>query len=118
MAEPPGSDGDPPRRSVRHLLPLGVTANLHLASGLNVAVSLRDLSETGACAVRHGPVDLKSGAALELQFIDFTKGVELSLPTTIRWVNSGRFISLVGLAFDQPQPSLLAFIDQHRNAGS
>ncbi len=118
MSASTGSDGDPPRRSSRHLLPLGVTANLQLDSGLNVAVSLRDLSETGACAVRHGPLDLKSGAALELQFIDFIKGVELSLPSTIRWVNSGRFISLVGIAFDQPQPSLQAFIDQHRNAGS
>ena len=110
-------DGASQRSSERQLLPLGMSANLHLLSGDKVVVNLRDLSDGGVCAVRNGPVQVRVGASVDIELIDYDRGERLEVPATVRWLNAGRYSTTIGLQFDAVDPGLADFIAQHRTNG-
>lgn len=119
MADPGGPGGESQRSSERQLLPLGMTANLHLLSGEKVVVNLRDLSEGGVCAVRNGPLQLRVDAHVEIELIDYDRGHRLEVEAAVRWVKPGRFNTMVGLQFEfaEDGQAVAAFIAEHRSNG-
>jgi hypothetical protein len=119
MADSGGPGGESQRASERQLLPLGMTANLHLASGEKVVVNLRDLSEGGVCAVRNGPLQLRVGARVEIELIDYDRGHRLEMEAAVRWVKPGKFNTMLGLQFEfaEDGQGLATFIAEHRGSG-
>ncbi len=117
MADSGSPAGESQRASERTLLPLGMTANLHLVSGEKIVVNLRDLSEGGVCAVRNGPVQLRVGALVEIELIDYDRGGRLEVSAAVRWVKPGRFSTMIGLEFEDGGQAVAPFIAEHRGSG-
>ena len=119
MADFGAPGGESQRSSERRLLPLGMTANLHLVSGEKIVVNLRDLSEGGVCAVRNGPMQLRVGAQVEIELIDYDRGHRLEMEAAVRWVKPGKFNTMVGLQFDcaEDGQAVAEFIAEHRGSG-
>lgn len=105
------------RAHERVILPLGMSANLHLISGEKVVVNLRDLSAGGVCAVRNGPLHLRVGALVELELIDYDRGDRLEVSTVVRWVKAGRMNTTIGLEFEDNGQAVAPFIAEHRGNG-
>ena len=109
--------GESQRASERRILPLGMSANLHLASGEKIVVNLRDLSEGGVCAVRNSAVQLEVGSPVGIELIDYDQGVRLEVKATVRWVKPSRFSTAIGLAFEEDGQAVAPFIAAHRGEG-
>ena len=118
MADADGPGGPSQRASERQLLPIGMSANLQLASGEKIVVTLRDLSTAGVCAVRNGPGRFQEDAQLTIELIDYDRGQRLEVPASVRWVKPGRFSTMLGLQFEENGEEVAPFIAEHRGGGS
>ena len=118
MADVDGPGSESQRASERQLLPIGMSANLHLASGEKIVVTLRDLSAGGVCAVRNGSAQLRVGSHLTVELIDYERGQRLEVQASVRWVKPGRFNTMMGLQFEENGDEVAPFIAEHRNGGS
>ena len=117
MVDSGSPGGESQRASERRLLPLGMSANLHLASGEKIVVNLRDLSAGGVCAVRNSAVQLRVGSLVEIELIDYDRGDRLEVAAAVRWVKPSRFSTAIGLEFEENGQAVASFIAEHRGEG-
>jgi hypothetical protein len=89
------------RSSLRHVLPSGIPASLHLPSGRTGFVTLSDISRAGACIVRRGLLDVKPDDRVFLNISDYGLFKSVYLSACVRWINIWNQKILVGLAFSK-----------------
>jgi len=89
------------RHSLRHAVPQGVPASIQLPSGRTDFVSLSDISRTGACVVRRGSLELTANDEVFLNLSDYKLFQNVYLPACVKWVNTLKHKTLVGLAFKE-----------------
>jgi hypothetical protein len=80
-------------------VPLDVSVSLTLASKASAFVNLRDVSQTGACVVRQGRLDLQEDDTVVLEARNYDDGTTITLRSTVRWVRNTGFNTYVGLCF-------------------
>ena len=87
-----------------------------LSSGRTMYVTLNNISRTGACVVRRGPLEVTANEEEVLDISDYEKHQSMTLPARVQWVNAGGYNTLVGLAFREgpllPGTMLDPYFDQ------
>lgn len=104
------------RGALRYVLPPAVSASLSLSSGRTMYVTLNNISRTGACVVRRGPLEVTANEEVLLDIRDYEKHQSVTLPARVRWVDAGGYNTLVGLVFREgpllPGTMLDQYFDQ------
>ncbi|WP_443081984.1 PilZ domain-containing protein [Synechococcus sp. BA-132 BA5] len=87
------------RNSLRHPVPPGVNASIQVPSGRTDLVTVGDISRTVACVVRRGSLELFANDEVFLNLSDYKLFQNVYLPACVKWINTLRHKTLVGLAF-------------------
>ncbi|MFM7086353.1 MAG: PilZ domain-containing protein [Cyanobium sp.] len=100
-AGPPPTDGEglQPRLNRRSPLPEESPGRMVLPSLQSVYVTLHDISRGGCRVVRKGSLALQPGDQVRIEIWREDISSKISLPATIRWVQSYEEATHAGLAF-------------------
>ncbi|MBW4530257.1 MAG: PilZ domain-containing protein [Aphanothece saxicola GSE-SYN-MK-01-06B] len=80
-------------------MPVGVSVSLTLTNKHAVFVNLRDVSESGACVVRQGSLDIQEDDIVVFEVLDYDAASKISLRCKACWVRDTGFNTYVGLSF-------------------
>lgn len=87
------------RRTPRLHVPVGVSVSLTLTTKQSVFVNLRDVSESGACVVRQGSLDIEEDDNVVILILEYDAASRISLRCKVRWIRDTGFNTYVGLSF-------------------
>lgn len=100
------------RQALRHRLAPGIPASIHLPSGGSGFVTLGDISRSGACVIRHGSLEVVANDEVFLNVSDYiSQNVYLS--ACVKWVNTWKDKTRVGLAFTEGSLLPGTLLDQY-----